>query len=88
MSETKEKIRQGIRCVVISDKMNKSRVGLVEKKVQHKITKKYIKQSTKLMFNDEENKTKIGDVVIIQQCRPVSSRKKFTLSSIVTSASN
>lgn len=70
-------------CVVTSDKMDKSRVGTVEKMVRHDRYGKFIKRRTKIMFHDEKNETKIGDSVLIEVTRPLSSRKHFRLKQVI-----
>ena len=73
-------------CVVTSDKMTKSRVGILERIVKDPTYGKYIRRRTKLMFHDEANETKTGDQVVVAQCRPMSNRKKFTLVRVVRKA--
>jgi small subunit ribosomal protein S17 len=72
-----------IRCVVVSDKMNKSRVAQVERIVKHATYGKYIRRRSKLMFHDEGNISKIGDHVLVVQSRRLSASKRFTLVRIV-----
>ncbi len=64
-----KRILQG---VVVSDKMDKTVVVQVERRVMHPVYKKYIKSSKKYHAHDENNTCKVGDVVRIQECRPVS----------------
>lgn len=73
-------------CVVTSDKMQKSRVAVIDRKVKHAGYKKYINRRTKLMFHDEQNETKIGDVVEVIQTRPLSANKSFILARIIKKA--
>lgn len=75
-----------LRCVVTSDKMNKSRVGTVKRLVKDDRFLKYVKRSTKVMFHDENNETKEGDIVLVAQARPKSSRKKFDLLKVIQKA--
>jgi small subunit ribosomal protein S17 len=63
--------------VVISDKMDKTVVVLVERRVMHPVYKKFIRRSTKLAAHDEANSCKVGDRVRIQECRPLSRRKHW-----------
>ena len=65
--------------VVVSDKMNKTVVVLVERRVMHPVYKKFIRRSTKLAAHDEGNACKVGDRVHIQECRPISRRKHWTV---------
>lgn len=83
MSEKKEKKSTPIKCRVTSDKMDKSRVGTVDRLVKHPRYGKYLRRTTKIMFHDEGNVTHTGDVVLIDQTRPLSARKKFTLREVV-----
>ncbi len=65
--------------VVVSDKMDKTVVVLVERRVMHPVYKKFIRRSTKLAAHDERNASKVGDVVQIEECRPISRRKRWTV---------
>ncbi len=84
--DNKEKKSRPVKVFVTSDKMNKSRVGTIEHLVKHARFGKYVRRRTKLMFHDEHNETKTGDLVLITSSRPLSARKKFTLLSIVKKA--
>ncbi|CAH0993245.1 30S ribosomal protein S17 [Sinobacterium norvegicum] len=64
---------------VVSDKMNKSISVLIERRVKHAIYGKYITRSSKLHAHDENNECKIGDVVTIQETRPLSKTKSWIL---------
>ena len=83
MSEAKIRTLQG---KVISDNMDKSITVLIERKVKHPIYGKVIKRSTKLHVHDENNDCKIGDIVTIRECRPISKTKSWTLVDIVERA--
>ena len=60
---------------VVSDKMDKSAVVMVERKVRHPLYGKYIRRSTKLHVHDANDECRQGDTVTIQQCRPMSKTK-------------
>ncbi|MED5274991.1 MAG: 30S ribosomal protein S17 [Pseudomonadota bacterium] len=64
---------------VLSNKMNKSAVVVVERQVKHPINGKYIKRSTKLHIHDEQNECQIGQKVKIHQSKPISKTKAWTL---------
>jgi len=68
---------------VVSNKMNKTIVVQVERKFKHPMYGKYIKRSTKMYVHDEENSSRVGDVVRIQQTRPLSKTKRWKLVEIV-----
>ncbi len=82
-NKTLRKTRVG---VVVSDKMDKSIVVSIERKVAHPIYKKYFKKTTKLMAHDETNQCAKGDLVKIAECRPLSARKAWRLIEIVEKA--
>lgn len=71
---------------VVSDKMDKSIVVLVERKVKHPIYGKYVKRSTKFKAHDENNECRLGDTVSIKECKPISKDKAWTLVDIVERA--
>mgnify|MGYP003701716587 FL=1 len=71
---------------VVSDKMEKSIVVLIERHVQHPLYGKLIRRSTKLHAHDENNTAKIGDVVTIKESRPMSKTKSWTLVEVVEAA--
>jgi len=73
---SKLKLQSG---VVVSNNMDKSIVVKVERKIKHPIYKKTIKRSKKYVAHDENNECKIGDLVEIAECRPLSKRKRFRL---------
>nr|YP_009297314.1 ribosomal protein S17 [Porphyridium sordidum]AOM66657.1 ribosomal protein S17 [Porphyridium sordidum] len=67
---------------VVSDKMDKSRVILVETKIAHPKYKKITKMSKKYYAHDEENTSHIGDVVTIEETRPLSRHKRWKIINI------
>ncbi|MBE7636759.1 30S ribosomal protein S17 [Sneathiella sp. P13V-1] len=69
-----KRILQG---TVVSDKNSQTVVVLVERQVMHPLYKKYIGQSKKYHAHDEKDQFKTGDVVRIQECRPVSKLKRW-----------
>ena len=69
-----ERIMQG---VVVSDKMEKTIVVNVERKFPHPLYKKFIKRSKRYHVHDEDNQFKMGDIVKIQECRPLSKSKRW-----------
>lgn len=77
------KERQG---VVVSDKMDKTFVVLVERLVQHPAYKKYVRQRKKYKAHDPENRCRIGDQVSIVETRPLSREKRWLVRSILKQA--
>lgn len=69
--------RRVLQGVVVSDKMDKTVTVLVERRVMHPIYKKFIRRSKKYHAHDETNQVKIGDVVQIEECKPLSKTKTW-----------
>jgi small subunit ribosomal protein S17 len=68
---------------VVSDKMQKTIVVQVERKVKHPLYGKYVRRFSKMYVHDEENTCRIGDLVLIQQSRPLSKTKRWILLEIL-----
>ena len=83
MSLEKKMIRNG---VVVSNKADKTVVVKVERKIQHPLYQRTVKQSKKYMAHDEGNACNIGDVVRIVECRPLSKQKRWMVLEIVQKA--
>ncbi|MEI7484710.1 MAG: 30S ribosomal protein S17 [Ignavibacteriota bacterium] len=72
--------------VIVSNKMEKSVVVAIEKRVQHPLYKKFFKKTTKFMAHDEKNEGGIGDKVKIMETRPLSKNKRWRLVEIIEKA--
>ncbi|WP_019627145.1 30S ribosomal protein S17 [Thioalkalivibrio sp. ALJT] len=83
MTEEGSKTQRSVVGRVVSDKMDKTRTVLVERRVRHPLYGKFIRRSTKLHVHDEENRSRMGDRVRIQECRPISKQKRFALIEVV-----
>jgi len=68
--------------LVVSDKGDKSVTVMVERKVKHPVYGKFVKRSTKFHAHDETNECNTGDIVTIEECRPLSKTKCWRLVSI------
>ena len=71
---------------VISNKMQKTITVAVERVVKHPTYGKYVRRTTKLLAHDENNECREGDVVAIQECRPLSRHKSWRLAKVLTRA--
>lgn len=78
--------RRVLKGTVVSDKGDKTIVVSVSRRLMHPVYKKYITQSKKYAAHDAENMAKAGDEVEIQECRPISKRKTWTLVKTLVSA--
>ena len=65
--------------MVVSDKMNKTIVVEVERRVPHPRFKKIIRKTSKFYAHDENGQAKVGDKVLIAECRPLSKLKRWNL---------
>ena len=68
------RVMQGI---VVGDKMDKTVIVEVERLVMHLLYKKFIRRSKKYSAHDENNACKVGDVVSIRECKPISKNKRW-----------
>ncbi len=72
--------------VVISDKMDKTVVVQIDRIVQHRMYKKYIRKRTRLKAHDEQNRCTVGDKVRIRESRPLSRDKTWRVMEILESS--
>ena len=80
-----KRILQG---VVVSDKQDKTIVVRVERRMRHPVYKKFIRRSKKFAAHDETNACKIGDIVRIRECKPISKNKSWAVVDIVERAAD
>ena len=80
---TSRKVRVG---KVVSDKMDKTVVVIVEDRVAHKTYKKIIGRTYRLKAHDENNECKVGDIVRVMETRPLSKDKRWRVVEIVEKA--
>ena len=78
MTEQKESNRT-VTGKVVSNKMNKTVVVQIERRVKHPLYGKYMRRFSKMYAHDNENVCQIGDVVVIKQSRPLSKTKSWVL---------
>lgn len=72
--------------VIVSDKMDKSIVVAVERKVKHPMYGKFVKRTSKFVAHDEKNESHVGDTVRIVETRPLSKTKNWRLVEIIERA--
>lgn len=80
---TRRKVRVG---KVVSNRMDKSIVVVIERRVPHPIYKKYFRRTSRLMAHDEKREAGIGDMVKIMETRPLSKLKRWRLVEVVEKA--
>ncbi|HET8564486.1 MAG TPA: 30S ribosomal protein S17 [Candidatus Binatia bacterium] len=74
------------RGVVISNRMQKTIVVAIERTVAHPKYKKYLRRRTKVKAHDESNQCGVGDRVLIVECRPLSSDKRWRVREVIERA--
>jgi small subunit ribosomal protein S17 len=84
MSE--QQVKRTVTGRVVSNKMDKTITVLVERLVKHELYGKYIRRSTKFAAHDEQNECGEGDIVTIEECRPLSKNKSWRLVQVVEKA--
>lgn len=78
-AETESKVKRTVTGRVSSNKMDKSITVVIERLEPHPIYGKYVRRTTKLHAHDENNECREGDLVMIEQCRPLSKTKSWKL---------
>ena len=78
-----KKTREG---VVVSDKMTKTRVVVIERVFRHPQYERVITRSKRLKAHDEQNASKVGDRVLIEETRPLSKEKRWRILQVLASA--
>ena len=76
MTEINTRTQTGL---VVSSKRDKTITVMVERKVKHPLYKKILRRSSKLQAHDQDNTCNEGDLVTIQECRPLSKTKSWKL---------
>ncbi len=79
-------IRRQEHGTVVSHKMDKTVIVMVERLVKHRLYKKYIKRRSRFAAHDESNACQTGDRVLISECRPLSKTKRWRVSQITEKA--
>ena len=81
-----EKLAKTVSGTVVNNKMDKTISVLVERREKHPLYGKYISKSSKFHAHDEQNECGEGDIVIIEECRPLSKNKTWRLVKVVEKA--
>ena len=71
---------------VVSAGMDKTISVLVERQVEHPLYRKFVRKSSKIFAHDEQNSCSDGDIVSIEECRPLSKKKSWRLQEIIEKA--
>jgi len=71
---------------IVSDKMDKTVTVLIERRVKHAVYGKFMTKSTKIKAHDENNDARMGDMVTIAECAPISRHKAWRLVDVIERA--
>ncbi len=83
---TESRLKRTLTGTVTSDKMDKTVTVLVERKVKHPLLGKIIRVSKKYHAHDEANEIHTGDVVMIEECRPIAKTKSWRVAKLLEKA--
>lgn len=86
MSEAESKVVRSLTGRIVSDKMDKTVTVLVERKVKHPVIGKVIRRSKKYHAHDQNNEFNEGDLVLIEECKPIAKTKTWRVAKLITKA--
>lgn len=86
MTTAASNVKRTLTGKVVSNKMDKSITVLIERRVKHPKYGKFVRKSTKIHAHDDQNQCHEGDVVTIEECRPISKTKAWRLVEVVERA--
>ena len=78
-----EKSARSVYGTVVSCKMDKTILVLVERRIKHPLYRKFVRKSSQLMAHDEDSVCSEGDIVAIEECRPISKNKSWKLKELI-----
>ena len=81
--EMEKKERKSITGKVVSNSMEKTVTVSIERRLRHPLYNKYIYKTTKILVHDEEMVSKVGDIVSIQESKPISKNKSWILTKVI-----
>ena len=81
--EVEKKERKSITGKVVSNSMEKTVTVSIERRLRHPLYNKYIYKTTKILVYDEEMVSKVGDIVSIQESKPISKKKSWILNKVI-----
>ena len=82
-TEAERKESRTVEGLVSSDAMDKTIIVTTTRLVKHPVVHKYVKRQTRYYAHDEKNQCKIGDKVLIRECRPLSKTKRWNLAEVL-----
>ena len=83
IEEVEKKEKKSITGKVVSNSMEKTITVSIERRLRHPLYNKYIYKTTKILVHDEEMVSKVGDIVSIQESKPISKNKSWILNKVI-----
>jgi small subunit ribosomal protein S17 len=83
MTEVEKKEKKNITGKVVSNSMEKTITVSIQRRLRHPLYNKYIYKTTKILVHDEEMVSKVGDIVSIQESKPISKNKSWILNKVI-----
>ena len=81
--EVEKKEKKSITGKVVSNSMEKTVTVSIERRLRHPLYNKYIYKTTKILVHDEDMVSKVGDIVSIQELKPISKNKSWILNKVI-----
>lgn len=81
--EVEKKEKKNITGKVVSNSMEKTIAVSIQRRLRHPLYNKYIYKTTKILVHDEEMVSKVGDIVSIQESKPISKNKSWILNKVI-----
>ena len=81
--EVEKKEKKSITGKVVSNSMEKTVTVSIERRLRHPLYNKYIYKTTKILVHDEKMVSKVGDIVSIQESKPISKNKSWILNKVI-----
>jgi len=83
IKEARNKVKKTITGRVVSNSMEKTITVSIQRRMKHPLYNKYVYKTSKILAHDQEMISKIGDIVSIQESRPISKNKSWVLSKVI-----
>ena len=83
IKEARNKVKRTITGRVVSNSMEKTITVSIQRRMKHPLYNKYVYKTSKILAHDQEMISKIGDIVSIQESRPISKNKSWVLSKVI-----
>ncbi len=83
VKEARNKVKRTITGRVVSNSMEKTITVSIQRRMKHPLYNKYVYKTSKILAHDQEMVSKVGDIVSIQESKPISKNKSWVLSKVI-----